>query len=104
MGDTTKVWKTSRTATSSIVINEESALVIGTKDNLVAVNEHGTTISGPISLATDAKSVRRGGLFVGLNDFTDMIPSTMVTPIPKQLPIPPLQGLIGIANDVGFFM
>lgn len=101
---TSRVWKASRTAAAGMVINEDSVLMIGNKDNLIAVDNRGTTIAGPISLATDARNIRRGGLFVGLNDFTDMIPSTIITPLPKQIPLPPIQGLIGIAEDVAFFM
>jgi hypothetical protein len=102
-GPTTKVWKATRTAPAGIVLNEKSTIIIGTKDNLIGVDERGTTISGPISFATDARNIRRGGLFVGMNDFTDMIPSTVVTPLPKQIPLPPIHGVVGIARDVAFF-
>lgn len=100
---TTRVWKASRTATAGIVINENSALMIGNENNLVAVDDAGVTIAGPISLVAEAHNIRRGGLFVGLNDFTDMIPSTIITPLPKQIPLPPIQGLVGVARDVAFF-
>lgn len=98
-----RVWKASRTATSGMVLNEDSVLMIGTKDNMIAVDDAGVTISGPISLVAEAHNIRRGGLFVGLNDFTDMIPSTIITPLPKQIPLPPIQGVINLAKDVAFF-
>lgn len=100
---TTRVWKASRTATAGIILNEDSTLIIGSEDNLLAVDDSGITIAGPISLVAEAHNIRRGGLFVGLNDFTDMIPSTIVTPLPKQIPLPPIQGLVGIGKDVAFF-
>lgn len=100
---TTRVWKASRTATSGVILNEDSTVILGNKDNLIALDKNGVTISGPISLVAEAHNIRRGGLFVGLNDFTDMIPSTIVTPLPKQIPLPPIQGLINIAQDVAFF-
>lgn len=100
---TSRVWKATRTAPAGMVITETSALMIGNENNLIAVDETGVTISGPISLVAEAHNIRRGGLFIGLNDFTDMIPSTIVTPLPKQIPFPPIQGVIGIAKDVAFF-
>ena len=101
---TTKVWKASRTAKAGMYITETSAAMIGNENNLVVVDERGVTIMGPISLATDAANIRRGGLFVGLNDFTDMIPSTIVTPIPKQIPFPPIAGVVGLSRDVAYFV
>lgn len=100
---TSKVWRASRTSSAGMFVTETSAALIGTEDNLVVADERGVTISGPISLITDAANLRRGGLFIGLNDFTDMIPSTIVTPIPKQIPFPPISGVVGLSKDVAFF-
>jgi hypothetical protein len=99
-----KVWKTSRTSSAGFVVTDTEALVVGNENNVIAVNEQGVTIAGPISLVADAANIRRGGLFTGLNDFTDMIPSTIVTPIPKQIPSPPITGLMNIKQDVAYFM
>ncbi len=101
---TTKVWKTNRTSAAGMVVTDTEAMLIGSENNVVVANGQGITIAGPISLVSDASNIRRGGLFVGLNDFLDMIPSTIVTPIPKQIPMPPIHGVMGLAKDVAFFM
>jgi len=100
---TTKVWKSTKNSPSAMEIGEESAKLVGSEDNLIVADGRGITIMGPLSLVTDAHNIRRGGLFVGMNDFTDMIPSTIVTPLPKQIPLPPVHGVLGIAQDVAFF-
>ena len=102
MAKTTKVWKASRTSKAGMLVSENNALMVA-GNNIVAVTEQGITLSGPISLGADAASIRRGGLFIGLNDFTDMIPSTIITPLPKQIPFPPITGVLGLARDVAFF-
>jgi hypothetical protein len=104
MADTTRVYKSSQSAKAGIELTEETVAVAGDSRHFIVVDGRGTTIKGPISLITDAMGTRRGGLFVGLNDFMHMIPSTLVTPIPAQVPIPPIQGLVGIAKDVAFFL
>lgn len=101
---TTKVWKTKRTSAAGMVVTDTEAMMIGNENNLIVADGNGITIAGPISMVSDAINVRRGGLFVGLNDFLDMIPSTIVTPIPKQIPMPPIHGVLGLAKDVAFFM
>jgi len=99
---TSKVWKASRTSTAAIAVSEDTvAMVAG--NNIVAVTDEGTTIAGPISLASDSMNIRKGGLFVGLNDFIEMIPSTIVTPLPKQIPFPPVHGVVGIVRHIAFF-
>lgn len=101
---TVKVWKASRTSAAGVMVSDTAAILIGSDDNVVVADENGITIAGAISLVADAASIRRGGLFTGLNDFTDMIPSTICTPIPKQIPVPPINGLVGLTQDLAFFM
>ncbi len=100
---TTKIWKASKKSSAGMMITENSALIVANPYNLIAVNEYGVTLVGNISIVADAHNIRRGGLFVGINDFTDMIPSTILTPLPKQIPFPPINGLTNIAKDVAFF-
>lgn len=101
---TVKVWKATKTSDAGFMTSDTSAIMVGSDDNVVVADANGITLAGPISLVADAASIRRGGLFIGLNDFTDMIPSTIVTPIPKQIPMPPVAGVVGLTKDVAFFM
>lgn len=100
----TKVYKASGESKASVEINEESIVLAGNKDNLVVADQAGITIKGPISFVTDAMGIRRGGLFVGINDFMHMIPSTLISPIPNQIPFPPIHGLVNLQKDLAFFL
>jgi hypothetical protein len=104
MADTTRVYKATQSSKAGIELTESATAVVGDSRHFVVVDNRGTTIKGPISLISDAMGIRKGGLFVGLNDFMHMIPSTLVTPVPAQIPMPPIQGLVGIAKDVAFFV
>ena len=103
MAATTKVWRSSRTSKAAMTISEDQGAIVS-GDNIVAVNKNGITLSGPISITADAMNIRKGALFVGLNDFMSMIPSTLITPFPQQIPMPPIGGIINLTRDVVFFM
>ena len=99
----TRVYRSSKTSKAALEMSEDTAVLAGDSRHLVVVDSRGTTIKGPISIIADAMGVRRGALFVGINDFVHMIPSTMMTPIPQQIPFPPVHGLTNLATDVAFF-
>jgi hypothetical protein len=101
---TRRVFRSSKTSKAAVMLDENSVSIIGDKRNFIVADDRGITIKGPISLVADSMNIRRGGLFVGMNDFLKMIPSTMVTPIPSQIPFPPVNGLTSLARDVAFFM
>jgi hypothetical protein len=102
--DTTRVYKASTAGKASVEIGEASVAVAGDSRHFIVVDDRGTSIKGPISIISDAMGTRRGGLFVGINDFLHMIPSTLVSPIPNQIPVPPIQGMTAITKDVAFFL
>jgi len=99
----TKVIRTSEGSNAAIKVSGNSIVLGGDNRHVIAVNQQGTTIRGPISLAVDSQNIRVGALFVGMNDFLKCIPSTQWFPVPQQLPIPPVAGLVNIAKDVAFF-
>jgi len=99
-----RVIKSSKDADASIVISDKSVKIVGNSKNFIAIDDRGITLKGPISLVTDGTGIRRGGLFVQMPDMIRMIPSTIVTPLPSQIPIPPIHGLINIKLDVAFFL
>jgi hypothetical protein len=39
-----------------------------------------------------------------MNDIVKMIPTTLVTPMPGQIPFPPLALITGIMKDMPFFI
>ena len=101
---TAKVWKSTPEAPSGLQITEDDASLVGNKEHFVVSNNRGTVIHGPLSIATDAAHVRKGGLWTGTNDFLMMIPSTITTPGPQQIPFPPIFVLTQLAADTAFFM
>ena len=99
-----RVIKASKDSDASLVLSKKSAKLVGDSRHFIAVDDRGITIKGPISLITDGTGIRRGGLFVQMPDMIRMIPSTIVTPLPSQIPVPPIHGLINIKTDCAFFL
>lgn len=103
MAETTRILKARRDALAAVKITEQSVIIAGSDATLVGIDSRGITLKGNISIVADAMNRRVGGLFVGLNDFMHCIPSTMFTPIPSLIPMPPIAGLVNIGKDVAFF-
>jgi hypothetical protein len=94
-----RVWVVGKDANAGFIATPNWVGMASNK-NYIAVDENGIAIGGRgISLNTSSESVRRGGLFVNMNDFVRMIPGTIVTPIPPQIPFPPL-GLINVVRGI----
>ncbi len=102
---TVKVWRASINSPAGMMVTEKAAFLIGNRSNFVVANDIGTLISGKsITLNTTSEQIRVGGFFVKMNDLTQMIPSTLVTPMPNQVPFPPLGLALGILKDIPFFL
>jgi len=99
-----KIWKASRDSEAGFMVTPEYAIMAGAKNAFIAVSKEGTHISGPLSLITTGENIRTAGLFVGMNDFVKMIPSTMVTPIPSQIPVPPVALFTSVAKSLPFIL
>jgi len=89
---------------AGLFLQENAASIIGDRRHFITVDDRGVTIRGPISIVSTSESIRKGGLFVGLNDFLEQLPSTIVTPLPRNVPFPPVYMMANIARDVAFFM
>lgn len=101
--DTRRVFKATQDGKAGVEIANDFAVLVGDQRHFIVADDKGITLKGPVSIISDAMGVRRGGLFVGLNDFLHMIPSTIISPIPTQIPFPPISGLVNLAKDVAFF-
>lgn len=100
-----KIWKATPGSKSGFMVTERAVLMIGSKGNFVAADKTGVSIQGKsISLQTTSENIRVGGLFVKMNDFIQMIPTTLVTPMPAQIPFPPLGLISSISKDMPFFL
>jgi len=99
-----KIWRASRDAEAGFMVTPEAAFMIGSKSAFIAASKEGLHLSGPISLITTGEQTRQAGLFIKMNDFVQMIPSTIVTPLPSILPFPPVALGISIATMMPFFL
>lgn len=99
-----RVFRVNKDSKSSIHLEDNSVSIVGTDKNFVLCNEMGTVIKGPVSMISGSQQRRTGGLFIGLNDFFEMIPQSIFTPIPSKVPAPPIFAIQGIARDLAFFM
>ena len=103
-GPKDRVFRTDPASKAALLVRDNSVSIIGDENHFVICDERGTTIKGPVSFVTDATGIRTGGLFVGTNDFLKMIPSTIVTPQPINIPAPPIGGIVNLTADIAFFM
>jgi len=92
-----KIWKATSDSPAGFMITPDSAIMAGNADNFIAVSDLGTAIGGPVSFLTTSENIRQGGMFIQMNDFLQMIPKTIVTPIPSLIPFPPVAFFAGIA-------
>lgn len=103
MTERAKIWKTSLNSPAQFAVASESAFMVGAENRFVKVNANGTTIYGPLSVVAGTESIKTGGMFTSLPNLVKMIPSTTYTPIPDQIPMPPLNVAFDLAADVSFF-
>jgi hypothetical protein len=101
-----KVWKATPDSPAGFQIEEKAAYMIGSRTNFIAASDVGIVLSSSkgISFNTTSENVRRGALFIEMNDIVKLIPTTLVTPMPAQVPFPPLAMVSNILRDMPFFM
>jgi hypothetical protein len=103
MAEKAKIWKASLSAPAQFAITQNSAFIVGAENRFIKVNESGTTIYGPVSIVAGTESIKTGGMFTSLPNLIKMIPSTFVSPLPDQIPMPPINVAFDLAEDVAFF-
>ena len=102
---TVKIWTATRDSQAGFMVMENKALMVADRNNFVATTKNGTIITGKsIVLNTASENIRNGGLFVKMNDLVQMVPTTLVTPMPGQVPFPPLAFVTTIMKDMGFML
>jgi len=103
MTEKAKIWKASLKATAQFAITENAAYMVGSENRFIKVDDKGTTIYGPVSIVAGTESIKTGGMFTSLPNLVKMIPSTTFTPIPDQIPMPPINIFFDLAEDVAYF-
>jgi len=102
--DTARVFRTSKVAKAGLFVEEGAISIVGDKRHFVVADSRGITIRGPISMVTTSESIRKGGLFVGLNDYLEQLPSTIISPLPRNVPFPPVYMVANVVKDIALFM
>ena len=104
MSNQIKTWRVEG-AKAGMMVTSEGAFMVGSEKNFIAVTGKGISLMGKsIAFGTTSENIRHGGLWVEMNDFLRMIPQTIVTPIPSQIPWPPLGFATSLVRDVPFFI
>lgn len=100
-----KIWRATKHAPAGVMVDQNVAALIGSQKNFVVAHNVGVTIAGKsTTILTPSENVRRGGFFVEMNDFVKLVPSTLVTPMPQQVPFPPLGIISSVMRDMPFFL
>ena len=98
-----RVFRTSQKAKAGLFLEDNSATLVGDSRHFVVADDRGITIKGPVSFVSDSLGRRTAGLFTGINDFVEMIPQTILTPIPSKIPFPPAFMVVNMVKDIAFF-
>ena len=97
-----KIWKSDSDSATGFMVTPEYTVMAGSEKSFFSASKEGCFISGPLTLISTGDQIRTAGLFVGMNDFVKMIPSTIVTPIPSQIPFPPVAFFTSVAKSLPF--
>lgn len=103
-GKDNRIWRANKSADAGLYLTPNAAYLIGNEKNFVTANENGVQICGGLTQLCMSEQIRQGGLFVKMNDFVRMVPQTIVTPIPSQIPFPPIMFPLAILAGLPFFI
>lgn len=100
-----KIWTAARDSSAGFMITENKAFMVADRANHFVASPNGAIITGKsVVLNTTSENIRNGGLFVKMNDLTQMVPTTLVTPMPGQIPFPPLGFVTAMVKDLAFMI
>jgi hypothetical protein len=94
-----KTIKSHPSAKAGVVVSESTVRATAQEDNGLMIDERGTTITGPISLASSPNQIRIGGLFTFQNSIMGMLPSTIATPSPMYMIDPPIKQVANLVKQ-----
>ena len=99
----TRIIRSSPRSSAGLQVGDDKAALIGDRRHFVIVDGQGITLRGPIRVVAMSNDVRKAGLWVGLGEFVEMIPSTIVTPHPAVIPMPPVFLATAAADAAAYF-
>jgi hypothetical protein len=95
-----KIIKSNPKSEAGVVVSDNSVRATVKEEHGVSIDERGTTIAGPMSLAVSPNQIRVGGLFTFQTSVMGMLPSTMATPSAMYMIDPPVKQVITLVKQV----
>ena len=95
-----RVYRVTPDSNAAIIVDDDRIVLMGDKDHFIVIDKNGTSIRGPYSVIAGSESNRRAGFWTTQPDFIAMFPSTIVTPIPTQIPNPPTAGISNLKDTM----
>jgi len=100
-----KIWTATKDSQAGLMLTEKEAVLVANRSNFVAATPIGIALNGnSIAMNTTSENIKNGGIFNKMNDIVQLIPTTLVTPMPAQVPFPPLAFASEIVQMVPFFL
>jgi hypothetical protein len=100
-----RIWRATPDSEAMVAVSDSAAYLIGNSDTFVCADNTGVAInSSSISFNTTSENIGHAGFFIEENDFFNMMPSTIITPVPQRLPFPPLGFVSVILQDLPVFL
>ena len=98
-----KIWSATESSQAGAMVTEKEAFLVGTPKNFVVASDSGIGLMGKsVTFGTTSENIRSGGMFLKMNNFVRMIPSTFATPIPPEIPFPPIALFTSVIKDMPF--
>ena len=95
-----KSFKVGPESKAGVQVTDRNASMFANKDNFITADESVVYIVGAQSWLTTPENIRVAGLWTQNTAYRQMIPSTVVTPIPNLVINPPIQGIKQIVEAV----
>ena len=95
-----KMIKQHPSSKAGVVVSESTVRATVNEENGLMIDERGTTLTGPLSLATSPNQIRVGGLFTFQSSIMGMLPSTMATPNAMYMIDPPVKQVGKLVKQV----
>ena len=99
------VWRLTDESKAGIHVTEEAVQIIGSRQSAIQVDETDIVLmANNISFGASSKQMKTGGFFTMGDEFSTMIPSTIVTLIPQRNPTPPFGFMQSIIPMIPVFI
>lgn len=99
-----KTMKSAPYATAGIELGDDFVSIVAGKKSIIQVSEDGIHLVGPRHEMLLPEDRRVSGLWNEMPIWTQMLPSTIVSPLPSAIPLPPIKGIQKVVKAVTTMM